>query len=54
MPYGNLVKQEVQRFAQYEDLVKHNCTIEEMEEYEPYVSRGMVVYAGVDYEKILK
>ena len=54
MPYGDLVKQAVQRFATYEDMVKQKCTIEEMEEYEPYTSRGMVVYAGVDYEKILR
>ncbi|MBD3204017.1 GTPase [Candidatus Woesearchaeota archaeon] len=54
MPYGNLVKQEIQRFADYNDLKKHDCTIEEMEEYEPYITRGMVVYAGVDYEKILR
>jgi len=54
MPYGDLVKQAVQRFATYEDMKKHKCTIEEMEEYEPYTSRGMVIYAGVDYEKILR
>lgn len=54
MPYGDLVKQAVQRFATYGDMVKQKCTIEEMEEYEPYTSRGMVVYAGVDYEKILR
>jgi len=54
MPYGNLVEQEVQRFATYEDLDRHNCTIEEREEYEPHLDRGSVVYAGVDYEKILR
>ena len=54
MPYGNLVKQKVQRFATYEDMDQAECTIEEREEYEPYVSRGFVVFAGVDYEAILK
>ncbi len=54
MPYGDLVKQRVQRFATYEDLDKHNCTIEEREEYEPHIDRGAVVYAGVDYEAILR
>ncbi|HAJ99736.1 MAG TPA: GTPase, partial [Bacteroidales bacterium] len=54
MPYGDLVAQKVQRFAAVEDLAKHNCTIEEMEEYEPHVVRGNVIYAGVDYEAILK
>jgi len=54
MPYGNLVKQKVQRFAAYEDLKKHNCTIEEIEEYEPHIARGGVIYAGVDYEAILR
>ncbi len=54
MPYGDLVKQKVQRFATIEDLKKHNCTIEEMEEYEPHVSRGNVIYAGIDYEAILR
>lgn len=53
MPYGDLVKQKVQRFATYSDLKKHNCTIEEIEEYEPHVARGGVIYAGVDYEAIL-
>ncbi len=53
MPYGDLTKQIVQRFATYEDLDKHNCTIEEREEYEPHIDRGNVVYAGVDYGKIL-
>jgi predicted GTPase len=54
MPYGNLVEQKVQRFATVEDLAKHKCTIEEMEEYEPHVVRGNVIYAGVDYEAILR
>ncbi|UJG42811.1 MAG: cyclic 2,3-diphosphoglycerate synthase [Candidatus Heimdallarchaeum endolithica] len=54
MPYGDLVKQKVQRFATYEDLDKHECTIEEREEYEPYIDRGLVIYAGVDYEAILR
>jgi len=54
MPYGDLVAQRVQRFASYEDLDKHNCTIEEREEYEPHIDRGNVVYAGVDYEAILR
>lgn len=54
MPYGDLEKQVVQRFAKYEDLAKHNCTIEEREEYEPHLRKGVVVYAGVDYEKILR
>jgi len=54
MPYGNLVAQKVQRFATIEDLSKHNCTIEEMEEYEPHVVRGNVIYAGVDYEAIIR
>jgi len=54
MPYGNLVKQRVQRFATYQDMKDAECTIEEMEEYEPYVSRGFVVYAGVDYEAIVR
>jgi len=54
MPYGNLVKQKVQRFASKEDLVKHECTIEEMEEYEPHIDRGRVIYAGVDYEAIVR
>ncbi|HII38507.1 TPA: GTPase [Candidatus Micrarchaeota archaeon] len=53
MPYGDLAKQAVQRFASYADLEKHECTIEEMEEYEPYIERGLVVYAGVDYRAIL-
>lgn len=54
MPYGDLRKQTTQRFATLEDLATQNCTIEEMEEYEPYVSHGAVVYAGVDYEQILR
>ena len=54
MPYGDLVAQKVQRFATVEDLKKHNCTIEEMEEYEPHVVRGNVIFAGVDYEAILR
>ena len=54
MPYGDLVAQKVQRFATVEDLKKHECTIEEMEEYEPHVERGNVIYAGVDYEAILR
>ncbi len=54
MPYGDLTKQTVQRFAKYEDLKKHKCTIEEREEYEPIIRDGMIVYAGVDYEQILK
>ena len=54
MPYGDLEKQKVQRFATVADLKKHNCTIEEMEEYEPHVVRGNVIYAGVDYEAILR
>ncbi|HKJ66789.1 MAG TPA: cyclic 2,3-diphosphoglycerate synthase [bacterium] len=53
MPYGNLVNQRVQRFASIEDLQQQDCTIEEMEEYEPHINRGSVVYAGVDYEAIL-
>ncbi len=54
MPYGDLVKQKVQRFETYEDLALHNCTIEEMEEYEPHIEQGTIVYAGVDYETILR
>ena len=54
MPYGDLVKQKIQRFATVEDLAKHECTIEEMEEYEPHVVRGNVIYAGVDYEAIVR
>jgi len=54
MPYGNLIRQEVQRFANYEDLDEAECTIEEREEYEPHLDNGVIVYAGVDYEKILR
>ncbi len=54
MPYGDLEAQKVQRFASIEDLDKHNCTIEEMEEYEPHIAMGSVIYAGVDYEAILR
>ncbi len=54
MPYGDLNEQKVQRFAVLKDLEKHKCTIEEMEEYEPHVVRGNVIYAGVDYEAILR
>ncbi len=54
MPYGDLAAQAVQRFASYEDMDRHNCTIEEREEYEPYVERGAIIYAGVDYEAILR
>lgn len=54
MPYGDLAAQKVQRFAKVTDLEKHKCTIEEMEEYEPHVVRGNVIYAGVDYEAILR
>lgn len=54
MPYGDLTRQVVQRFASYEDIQANNCTIEEREEYEPVIAMGAVVYAGVDYEKILR
>ena len=54
MPYGDLTRQVVQRFAAYEDIIKHQCTIEEREEYEPLVSQGIVVYSGIDYGQILK
>jgi predicted GTPase len=54
MPYGDLLAQKVQRYAQLSDLETHNCTIEEMEEYEPHIVRGNVIYAGVDYEAILR
>ena len=54
MPYGDLAVQAVQRFADYADLDKHKCTIEEREEYEPHIDRGTIVYAGVDYEAILR
>lgn len=53
MPYGDLTKQTCQRFADYKDLDLHRCTIEEREEYEPHIDRGVIVYAGVDYGKIL-
>jgi predicted GTPase len=53
MPYGNIAEQKVQRYATLADLVTHKCTIEEMEEYEPHVARGNVIYAGVDYQAIL-
>lgn len=53
MPYGDLQKQKTQKFETYEDLDRHNCTIEEREEYEPHLDRGNIVYAGVDYEAIL-
>jgi predicted GTPase len=53
MPYGNLEKQTAQRFASVEDFKKHDCTIEEMEEYEPHISAGLTVFAGVDYKAIL-
>ncbi|MCB9209750.1 MAG: GTPase [Ignavibacteriales bacterium] len=54
MPYGDLVKQKVQRFATLADLKKHDCTIEEIEEYEPHIALGGIIYAGVDYEAILR
>jgi predicted GTPase len=54
MPYGDLTKQVWQRFASYEDLDKHECTIEEREEYEPHIAKGILVFAGVDYDQILK
>ncbi len=54
MPYGDLVKQRVQKFESLEDLKKHDCTIEEMEEYEPHIRSGVTVFAGVDYEAILR
>ena len=54
MPYGNLLLQKVQRFAQISDLEKHDCTIEEMEEYEPHIVRGNVIYSGDDYEAIVR
>jgi predicted GTPase len=54
MPYGKLAEQVWQRFATYEDLDKYDCTIEEREEYEPHIDKGIIVYAGVDYEKILR
>ncbi len=54
MPYGDLVKQAVQRFADYADLDAYECTIEEREEYEPHIDLGAIIYAGVDYERILR
>ena len=54
MPYGDLVRQEVQRFSSYEDMSKHRCTIEEREEYDPWVQLGIPIYAGVNYKKILR
>lgn len=54
MPYGDLVRQKVQRYGTLEDLVKHHCTVEEMEEYEPHIVEGTIIYAGVDYEAILR
>jgi predicted GTPase len=54
MPYGKLAKQKLQRFASLDDLVRHDCTVEEMEEYEPHIVEGGVIYAGVDYETILR
>jgi predicted GTPase len=54
MPYGDLVRQKVQRFGSLEDLVKNKCTVEEMEEYEPHIVEGTIIYAGVDYEAILR
>jgi predicted GTPase len=54
MPYGDIVKQAVQRFADYSDLDRYECTIEEREEYEPHLDNGVIVYAGVDYERILR
>jgi predicted GTPase len=54
MPYGDLAAQAVQRFSRYEDFAEHKCTIEEREEYEPLVDEGIIVYAGVDYERILR
>ncbi len=54
MPYGDLVKQKVQRYSSLEDLKKYECTVEEMEEYEPHIVNGTIIYAGVDYEAILR
>ena len=54
MPYGNLAAQRVQRFAELADLERHSCTIEEMEEYEPHIVRGNVIYAGADYEAVVR
>ena len=54
MPYGDLVKQKVQRYQTLDDLVRFECTVEEMEEYEPHIVNGTIIYAGVDYEAILR
>jgi predicted GTPase len=54
MPYGDLIQQNVMRFETYDDLDKYDCTIEEREEYEPYIRQGLVIYSGVDYEKIVR
>jgi len=54
MPYGDLVRQKVQRYAEIQDLKRYNCTIEEMEEYEPHITNGTIVYSGVDYKAILR
>ena len=54
MPYGDLVQQNVMRFETYDDLDKYDCTIEEREEYEPYIQQGLIIYSGVDYEKIVR
>jgi len=54
MPYGNLIRQTWERFETYDDLTEYECTIEEREEYEPYIDRGAVIYAGVDYGVILR
>jgi predicted GTPase len=54
MPYGDLIQQNVMRFETYEDLDKYDCTIEEREEYEPYIRQGLIIYSGVDYEKIIR
>jgi predicted GTPase len=54
MPYGNLVEQKVQRYAELSDLDKYKCTIEEREEYEPHIESGTIIYAGVDYEAIIR
>ena len=54
MPYGDLAAQKVQRYAEYSDLDKYECTIEEREEYEPHIDRNAVIYAGVDYEAIMR
>ena len=54
MPYGDLIQQNIMRFEKYEDLDKYDCTIEEREEYEPYIRQGLVIYSGVDYEKIIR